>query len=114
MSTPVTPADRLASLLALAYASPLISPPVPDAVIADVAQAIEDARQAGATHQRRITAAHVFDRAEQYEHSSGIYEALTQVAASIAEGDAEEADRHGEFEPELLARVDRIAARRRG
>ena len=76
-----------------------------------LAQAIADAREAGALHQRRIDAAHAFDRCEQYQESSGCYEAVNQVAISIARGSANEADQHGEFEPELMARVDRIAAR---
>jgi len=82
-----------------------------DALTDVVAQAIADARAAGALHQRRIDAAHAFDRCEQYQESSGCYEAVNQVAISIARGSANEADQHGEFEPELMARVDRIAAR---
>jgi len=76
-----------------------------------LAQVIADAREVGALHQRRIDAAHAFDRCEQYQQSSGCYEAVNKVAASIAMGAANEADRHGEFEPALMARVDRIASR---
>lgn len=42
MTAPITPADRTAALLALAYATQ----PVSARVIADVAQAIADAREA--------------------------------------------------------------------
>lgn len=41
VTAPITDADRLAALLALAYATP----PVSERVIADVAQAIADARE---------------------------------------------------------------------
>ena len=112
MSAKITDADRAAAhaLVDAWYLSKaaVFGEPGDTSLSARVAQAIADARN----HQRRIDAAHAFDRAEQYDHSSGIYDALTQVAASLAEGAAEEADQHGEFEPELMARVDRIAARR--
>lgn len=63
--------------------------------------------------ERRITVAHIFDRCWQYEMGSGIVTALENIAVQIADGQAAEAHRHGEFEPELLARVDAITARAR-
>lgn len=66
----------------------------PVELVPKIAQAIADARE----RAKRITAAHIFDRAEQYDHSSGIYDAMTQVAASIAEIDAER-DRQDRLHP---------------
>ena len=115
MSAKITDADRSTAKLVLFAGGPSVRQWIeigngdfPDRV----AQAIADAREAGALYQRRIDAAHAFDRCEQYQQSSGCYEAVNQVAISIARGAANEADQHGEFEPELMARVDRIAARR--
>jgi len=116
MSAKITDADRAAAhtLVDSWYMSKaaVFGEPGDTSLSGRVAQAIADAREAGALHQRRIDAAHAFDRCEQYQQSSGCYEAVNQVAISIARGAANEADQHGEFEPELMARVDRIAARR--
>lgn len=48
MSASITDADRLTALLALAYATP----PVSEAVIADVAQAIADSRERATNAER--------------------------------------------------------------
>ena len=111
MSAKITDADRAAARKAIGPHSINLTSVDYGDVVLYVAQAIADAREAGALYQRRIDAAHAFDRCEQYQQPSGCYEAVNKVAASIARGAANEADQHGEFEPELMARVDRIAAR---
>lgn len=53
-------------------------------------------------------AAYVFDRAEQYDPSSGIHDALCTVAANLARGEHMAARDHGELD-DLLERVRKIA-----
>ena len=93
-------------------------------LVDDIASSLVNARRlerdklalavaAEAARQKRISAAHILDRAAQYASGSGIITALEEVATQIACGEAEDADAHGEFEPELLRRVERKAMRRR-
>lgn len=57
-----------------------------------------------------IAAAYAIDRAEQYEQSSGIYSALVDVAAALANGEHVIAYEHGELDD--LARRVRLMVRK--
>jgi hypothetical protein len=59
---------------------------------------------------RRMVAAYLVDRAEQYQAKSGSWVGLIDAAKAIMDGEFDAAVSHGELDDaDLLARVDRWA-----
>lgn len=56
--------------------------------------------------ERRVCAAYVLDRADQYYTASPCWHGLADAAHGIMNGEAAEAADHGEFDAKLYARVD--------
>ncbi len=51
-----------------------------------------------ARRERARCAAYVYDRAHQYDNSSGIHAALCEVAHELEKGEAKRADEHGDLD----------------
>jgi hypothetical protein len=62
--------------------------------------------------QRRMLAAYLLDRADQYKTDSPSWIPLAKAAEAVVNGDVESAVNHGELDDDtLLARVDRMLLR---
>lgn len=63
-------------------------------------------------YQRRMVAAYLLDRADQYKTESGSWIVLVKAAEAIANGEFDVAVNHGELDDDaLLSRVDRMVIR---
>jgi len=61
-----------------------------------------------AQYHARIIAAYLLDRADQYPTDSPLWQPLVDAVDGILSGDAHGAWQRGEFDKELLVRVDKI------
>lgn len=61
----------------------------------------------------RIVCAYLLDRADQYETSSPCWIALSDAAGNIMSGEHIKSWKEGEFDAELMARVDAMKGRRK-
>jgi hypothetical protein len=59
------------------------------------------------TWTMRLVGRYVLDRAENYDPSSGIHDALCTLGAAILTGDVEDRYTHGELEDEDLIRREK-------
>jgi hypothetical protein len=57
--------------------------------------------------ERRSVVAWLLDRREQYPQSSGTYDAISQLAGTIARGDHAKSAEHGELD-DLFPHVERM------
>lgn len=69
----------------------------------------ENDYEVGMRETTAVAAAWVHDRAHQYVPSSGVHDALLQVAASLRRGDHIEAWKHGELDDLLKQFAPRLA-----
>lgn len=67
---------------------------------------VRKAVAAARVEERRICAAYVLDRADQYETRSPCWHGLADAAHGIMSGEAAAAEAHGEFDEGLYKRVD--------
>jgi hypothetical protein len=59
--------------------------------------------------ERRLVAAYLLDRADQYETESPCWVGLADAAQNVMAGAVEAAEANGDFDDRLLARVDGMA-----